>query len=133
MAAPPAGGHFVSCWVAIDAVDAKNGAMQMVPGSHEAPLDTEPTAAKGNLLGAHMAGRESVVAGSPGAVDVELDAGACVFFHPMMAHRGPPNRSTRRRCGITHLFAPAEAWSDEAIADRDRKLSVHRGQSKSKL
>ena len=129
MAAPPAGGHFVSCWVAIDAVDGENACMQMVPGSHEAPLDTAATAAKGNLLGAHMAGRESVV-GSHRPVDVELGEGECVFFHPMMAHRGPPNRSTRRRCAITHLFAPAEAWSDKAIADRDRKLSVHRSKSK---
>ena len=102
MAAPPAGGHFVSCWVAIDAVDAENGAMQMLPASHEAPLETAPTAAKGNLLGAHMAGRESVVTGSR-AVAGELDAGAGEGAPPgglPGASRGRPRRGRTCRSGL---------------------------------
>jgi hypothetical protein len=44
-----------------------------------------------------MAGHECVLgdAAALAVQDVALAAGCCVFFHPMTAHCGPPNRSAR--------------------------------------
>ncbi len=90
-------------WLAVDESDRSNGCMQVVRGSHCARRELP-----------HAVGRtgESVLefqlgADAPGETDhVELAAGHYSVHDPYIVHGSAPNRSQRRRCGITIKYVP---------------------------
>ena len=90
--------NLVSCWLTLDDVDAANGAMHLLPGSHLQPLTHE---------------RADVLLDSGSQVDqsravvVELPAGGVMFHHCQTAHHTPPNTTDRqRRAFAIHFMAP---------------------------
>ena len=87
----------VSCWLTFDDVDADNGAMHLIPGSHLAPVEHE----RGDVL---------LDAGSDGAESAfvaELPAGGIMFHHCQTLHHTRPNRTGRRRRAFAmHYMRP---------------------------
>ncbi len=91
------GDELVTAWIAIDDVDAANGAMRFLPGSHRAgPRAWRATADPANMLslGETIDGVDEAA-----AVDVELPAGAMSLHQIHLLHSSPPNRSPRPRIG----------------------------------
>lgn len=107
----------VKAWLAIDDVDADNGAMQVCPGSHKlGALKVRDPAADLNLADDV---REDVVRRF-GAVPLEMKAGQIVFFSTLLVHLSPPNLSADRyRRAITMTYARTE------IAPRFHALANH--------
>ncbi len=90
-------------WLAVDDSDRHNGCMQVVRGSHRARLAME-----------HVVDRsgETVLAiqlkqdFDNQIAHVEVAAGHYSVHDPYIVHGSAPNRSQRRRCGITIKYVP---------------------------
>ncbi len=101
----------LTAWVAFDDVDERNGAMQVVPGSHTWGL-LEGSDFFGQDRDAQMAaiGREADV------VTCAMKAGQVSFHHCLTLHGSGPNRTQRpRRSLAIHLMA-----ADVVSRDADR-------------
>ena len=94
----------VTVWLAIDDTDEENAAMRFIPGTHDkGALKWE--APKGeSVLDREMVGAEEM--GEP--VSNNLRAGQFSLHADMLAHGSLPNRSDRRRCGLTIRYIPPE-------------------------
>jgi non-haem Fe2+, alpha-ketoglutarate-dependent halogenase len=97
----------ISAWYAVDDVDAGNGVMQAIPGSHRAGIVEHGTAGSaGNLLSVNQ--EVSVTKEEAAkAVDLTLKAGEFSLHDGLTLHGSQPNRSTRRRCGVTNVYIPS--------------------------
>jgi ectoine hydroxylase-related dioxygenase (phytanoyl-CoA dioxygenase family) len=97
--------HFAATiWIAIDDSDIENGCLRVIPGTHREGLLTHGKAAVGgNLLGNNQEIDGSLLDLSQ-AVDLELKAGQASLHHGLTVHGSNPNRSNRRRCGMTVRF-----------------------------
>jgi phytanoyl-CoA hydroxylase len=90
----------VAAWVALDACDAENGAMEMVRGSHllgllpSKPADTDVS----------FTDSETVVPPFLPRDLIGLNPGDVVYFHGLTVHGSAPNRTTDRfrRAFICH-------------------------------
>lgn len=89
----------VTAWVALTDSNARNGAMQVLPGSHRGALFAHnETHAPENLL---SRGQEIAVAVDPAlAVTLTLKAGELSLHHVKLAHGSEANRSDGRRIGF---------------------------------
>ena len=93
--------HALTVWYAVDGSDRENGCMRVLPGTQRAGIRTHGTArAEGNLLSINQE-----VPVTPDeearAVDLILRPGQVSFHDGATIHCSLPNRSTRRRCGLT--------------------------------
>jgi ectoine hydroxylase-related dioxygenase (phytanoyl-CoA dioxygenase family) len=91
----------VTAWYAVDDSDVENGCMRVIPGTHRGGVREHGKAERaGNLLSINQ---EVPVTSEEeaGAVDLVLRAGEISLHHGMVIHGSNPNRSTRRRCGLT--------------------------------
>lgn len=106
----------VSVWMAIDDVDAENGCMRYIPGSHrsrrvyahETDLSTAlvlPEKLQADQFDASQA-RDNV-----------LPAGAFSLHDVYLIHGSEPNRSPRRRTGFVARYMPASSVFDRTVAD----------------
>ena len=87
----------VSCWLTFDEVNADNGAMHLIPGSHVAPVEHE----RGDVL--LDAGTE----GADSAFVADLPAGGFMFHHCQTLHHTRPNHTGRRRRAFAiHYMRP---------------------------
>lgn len=95
----------VTAWLAIDDADADNSAMEFLAGSHRAgPLRWKRTDRPAVL---HQELVEVDRFGAP-VVDA-LPAGWISLHADMLAHGSAPNRSPRRRCGLTIRYCDPAA------------------------
>lgn len=97
--------NMLTIWIALDDVDASNGAVQYIPGSHAALIPgtqvvNDPKHGTYNMLAA-----EQVDAGK--AVSFVLPAGHAVMHHCLTIHGAPPNNGDRPRRGYTVHLQPA--------------------------
>jgi ectoine hydroxylase-related dioxygenase (phytanoyl-CoA dioxygenase family) len=121
----------VTAWYAVDDSDAENGCMRAIPGSHRDGICEHGKAERaGNLLSINQE-----VPVTPGeearAVDLPLRAGEISLHHGVLIHGSNPNRSTRRRCGLTLRYVPpsvqqvernsyGRGWSAVLVRGTDR-------------
>jgi len=95
----------VSVWIALDDVDAGNGALEFVPGSHTLGGVAHRDVA---LDGTRVLDRTVVDIDATTETFVnELPAGWASLHSDLLLHRSPPNRSNRRRAGIALRYGPA--------------------------
>ena len=97
---------WVTGWVALSNVDMTNGCMQMVPGSHKAPLvEHVDTYGDDNLL---TRGQTVPDIDEADTVPVIMKAGQLSLHHPRIVHGSGPNLSQNRRIGfaIQSYIAP---------------------------
>ena len=93
-----------SAWIAIDDSDVGNGSMRVIPGSHRHGIVTHATSERaGNQLSINQEIPDGLV-DSSSAVDVVLRAGQISIHDGHLFHASQPNRSHRRRCGMTVRF-----------------------------
>jgi phytanoyl-CoA hydroxylase len=96
----------VSAWVALDDVDLENGAMRMVPGSHE--WGTHPGLGTGEsddfdlLYDPDLLPEGTEVDIEP----IEIKAGDVAFHHCMTWHGSAYNKSDRKRRAIAVHYMP---------------------------
>ena len=91
-------------WVAIDDSDIENGCLRVIPGTHQGGLLPHGKAVKtGNILGNDQEIDPAAI-NDRKAVDLQLKAGQASLHHGLTVHGSNPNRSNRRRCGMTVRF-----------------------------
>ena len=96
--------HFAATlWIAIDDSDIENGCLRVIPGSHKELLPHGKSAKTGNILGNNQEIDPAFIDESK-AADLELKAGQASLHHGLTVHGSNPNRSNRRRCGMTVRF-----------------------------
>jgi ectoine hydroxylase-related dioxygenase (phytanoyl-CoA dioxygenase family) len=104
----------VTAWYAVDDSDVENGCMRVIPGTHAGGIRAHGTAERrGNLLSINQ---EVPVTPEEEAraVDLCLQAGQISLHHGALIHGSNPNRSTRRRCGMTLRYIPTSVQQTAA-------------------
>lgn len=92
--------YALTAWYAIDDADVENGCMRVIPGTHRQGIVAHGKSARpGNLLSINQEVESRVEENR--AVDLTLPAGQISIHHGHLIHGSNPNRSTRRRCGLT--------------------------------
>ena len=119
----------VTVWLAIDDADEANSAMRFIPATHDkGPIKTRATGGEA-VFHKEAEGVEEM--GAP--FTNTLKAGQISLHADMLVHGSLPNRSDRRRCGLTLRYCPPsvritdEAWARgvEAILCRGEDASGH--------
>jgi hypothetical protein len=118
----------VTAWLAIDDADRENACMRFIPDTHHF----------GHLTYRLTEDREDAVLnqevenaerfGAP--VDVELKAGEISLHSDLLLHGSEPNRSDRRRCGLTLRYCAADVhagldWHLKGVLVAGRDPSAH--------
>lgn len=106
----------VTLWIALEDVDAANGAMTVVPGSHRT-VEHLPVAFgdASTFMGEHRPGvpeltQDPEAEGYP-VVTYRFHAGQGGFHHPLVWHGSTPNRSsTMRRAYVLRYIASGTQW-----------------------
>ena len=103
----------LTAWVAIDDSEIENGCMRVIPGTHRTGIAPHAkSAVKGNLLSINQEIPHEYV-DETRAVDLELKAGQISVHDGHLFHASNPNRSERRRCGLTLRFIPTKVRQAE--------------------
>jgi non-haem Fe2+, alpha-ketoglutarate-dependent halogenase len=123
----------VTVWLAIDDADRDNGCMRVIPASHlNGHLSfKESDANERNVLTQTIFGAEQF--GKP--VDIALKAGEISLHSDLLVHGSMPNRSNRRRCGLTLRYCPPDVraywdWNKVSIICRGSDPTGHWGNVK---
>lgn len=95
----------ITAWYAVDDSDVENGCMRAIPGTHRGIREHGKSGRKGNLLSINQ---EAPVTPEEeaSAMDMPLKAGEISLHHGALIHGSNPNRSNRRRCGLTLRYIP---------------------------
>lgn len=114
----------VTVWLAIDDTDEENSGMRFIPRTHDkGPMQWEQ-AAEGSVLDRELVGADSL--GDP--VSNTLKAGQFSMHADMLAHGSLPNRSNRRRCGLTIRYCPPDVAVTDAQWGKGIEAILCRGQ-----
>ncbi|GBG34873.1 Phytanoyl-CoA dioxygenase, peroxisomal [Hondaea fermentalgiana] len=101
----------IATWVAMEHIHRDNGCLAVIPGSHKGPLLTH-----GNPD--WEGGVNKLYHGVKGDIDMEkrvyleMEAGDCVFFHPLLIHGSGRNSTKGFRKAISAHYASAECEFD---------------------
>lgn len=100
----------VSAWIALDDVDATNGCVEVIPGSHhqEIPLAKNASSyGSSSTAFGRMADPEQI--DHSAAVNIELRAGEFMLFDEYLLHRSKANLSNRQRLGLALRYTTPDA------------------------
>lgn len=98
----------ITAWIAIDDSNPENGCMEVIPGTHSnGVVDHAKSAQPNNLLASNQAIPEASLAVDT-ALPFELQAGQMSIHHGALVHASQPNRSRKRRCGLTARYITPE-------------------------
>jgi non-heme Fe2+,alpha-ketoglutarate-dependent halogenase len=96
----------VTAWYAVDDSDRENGCMRVIPGTHRDGIrEHGKSDTAGNLLSINQEVPVTLEE-EDRAVDLILRAGEISLHDGLLIHGSLPNRSTRRRCGLTLRYVP---------------------------
>jgi hypothetical protein len=105
--------HAITGWVAMDDVDAANGCLRYIDGSHLGPLlDAQP-----------LPGQEYDLMPDPALIDLDRESlapvgkGGVVFHHSKTLHGSGPNTSDRWRRGYATHWVAADVTSDTGLLE----------------
>lgn len=111
----------LAVWIAFDDADRENSALQYIPGSHRVGALKTKQAGDDAVFSQEIEDRSHLREPEYN----ELKAGTFSLHSDMIAHGSDPNRSDRRRCGLTirycspHIVSPLDPeWAECAIACR---------------
>ena len=119
----------LTAWYAIDDSDRENGCMRVIPGTHVGLREHGKSGREGNLLSVD----QEVAVGEDEekrAVDFVLKAGEISIHHGTIIHGSLPNRSTRRRCGLTIRYVPPWVKPVDSTSVERWRAIVLRGEAK---
>lgn len=110
---PMAPHNSVTVWLAFDDVDAVNGGMKLIPGSHRGGIIRHKRSTQTDsvltLELEHGSFREDT------AVQFHLRAGECSLHDDRAIHGSPANPSDRRRAGLTIRYSGTNVKNDLAV------------------
>lgn len=89
----------VGAWIALDPATAENGCMHVIPGSHREGPVVHFSRRDWQICDTQVAAARDVIA--------PLPPGGCLFFHGLLHHGTPVNRSTARRRALQFHYRPA--------------------------
>ena len=108
----------ITVWLAIDDSDLENGCMEVIPGSHRNGLlhCRESKQEENNVLNQTIDSKSDW----PDPVPLCLEAGEISIHSDLLIHGSKPNKSHRRRCGLTLRYCPpevraAESWNKKGV------------------
>lgn len=108
-------------WLALDDVDAANGAMKVIPGTHlNGFSEYEAVDAGKNIFNSQIKAEQ---VDESRAVTFELEAGQCSLHEARIIHGADANTSPRRRAGYTMRYFPL---SSKINAERESKTRFWR-------
>jgi len=116
----------LAAWIAIDDVDADNGGLAVVPGSHR----TELVCPEPADLTESFTNRQVPIPAGMQKVQTRMKAGDVLFFHGSVVHGSRPNSSTDRfrRALIFHYVPEASteiaAFYDPLVRPDRRTVSI---------
>jgi ectoine hydroxylase-related dioxygenase (phytanoyl-CoA dioxygenase family) len=120
--------HAVTVWLAIDECDVENGCMQFIAGSHRmGHLLHDPSGGSAtSVLGRGIKG----IGDHGDVVDNPLRAGQVSIHSDLLVHGSAPNRSARRRCGLTLRYCTPDVraelgWHRKGVVVRGVDPSGH--------
>jgi non-heme Fe2+,alpha-ketoglutarate-dependent halogenase len=118
----------VTAWLAIDDADVENACMRYLPRSHWHGHLTYTLTENDDSNVLNQTVTDAARFGDP--VDVELRAGEISLHSDLLVHGSEPNRSTRRRCGLTLRYCPADVraglgWNAKGVVVSGADLSGH--------
>ncbi|XP_061899767.1 L-threonyl-[L-threonyl-carrier protein] 4-chlorinase [Entelurus aequoreus] len=117
-----AGGLVLSVWLALDDSVKENGALRVIPGSHNSGMLPHRQAIRpGNMLTVNQEIPEELVQ-SEEAVLCPLLAGQMSIHDGLLVHASDANTSQKRRCGLVIRYVPTYAYPTE---DPDRPRKFH--------
>jgi ectoine hydroxylase-related dioxygenase (phytanoyl-CoA dioxygenase family) len=118
----------VTAWLAIDDASVENACMRYIPASHRLGHLTYTLSEndEANVLNQTVADVEKL--GEP--VDVELKAGEISIHSDLLLHGSEANQSSRRRCGLTLRYCPADVraglgWNAKGVIVSGEDQSGH--------
>ncbi len=118
----------VTAWLAIDDASVENACMRYIPASHRLGHLTYTLSEndEANVLNQTVADVEKL--GEP--VDVELKAGEISIHSDLLLHGSEANQSSRRRCGLTLRYCPADVraglgWNAKGVIVSGEDESGH--------
>lgn len=114
----------VTVWLAIDDTDEENAAMRFIPRTHDKGELEWQVAGDGNVLNKELVGAETL--GDP--IFNTLQAGQFSLHADMLAHGSLPNRSQRRRCGLTIRYCPPQVTITDAGWEKGIEAIICRGE-----
>ncbi len=112
-----------SVWIALDDVDAENGCMRYLPGSHRSGSLYRHRHREGVNLVLHEEVDPATFDDSTARDDC-LEAGQYSLHDVFLVHGSGPNRSARRRAGFVIRFLPATSLFDRGIDERQDQAGV---------
>ena len=120
--------YAITAWFAVDDSDVDNGCMRVIPGTQRNGLQEHGKSdQKGNLLSVNQ---EVPVdpEESKRAVDLVLKAGEISLHHGVLIHGSNPNRTNRRRCGLTIRYVPTSVKQTPSDTSRNYRPILVRGE-----
>ena len=103
--------YAITAWYAVDDADTENGCMQVIPNTHHGIMEHGKAQQAGNLLSINQEVHVTPAQAAT-AVDLPLRAGQMSLHDGTLIHGSLPNRSHRRRCGLTLRYVPT--WVKQA-------------------
>ena len=119
----------VSAWLAIDDATIRNGAMQVIPGSHKAAQiafhDSEPE--ENNVLSQTVRDADHY---GDAPVSLVLKAGEMSLHSDWTLHSSDVNQSEQRRCGLAMRFLSSDVqayngWNAHSVICRGQDPTGH--------
>jgi ectoine hydroxylase-related dioxygenase (phytanoyl-CoA dioxygenase family) len=118
----------VTAWLAIDDASVENACMRFIPGTHHFGHLTYTLSEndEANVLNQTVPDAERF--GEP--VNVDLRAGEISLHSDLLLHGSEANQSTRRRCGLTLRYCPADVraglgWNAKGVVASGSDPSGH--------
>ena len=110
---PMAPHHSVTVWLAFTDADLGNGAMQIIPGSHQGGLIRHRRSGQTDSVLTLELERGSFREDT--AVSLDLKAGHCSLHDERAIHGSPGNPSARRRVGLAIRYSGSDVRNDPAV------------------
>jgi non-haem Fe2+, alpha-ketoglutarate-dependent halogenase len=110
---PMAPHHSVTVWLAFTDANTHNGAMQIIPGSHQGGVIRHRRSGQTDSVLTLELERGSFREDT--AVSLELKAGHCSLHDDRAIHGSPGNPSARRRVGLAIRYSGTDVRNDPAV------------------
>lgn len=121
----------ITLWLAVDESTVENGCMRVIPGSHTEVARVadmyEPVDLKRNVFNSRI--KQECMDESQ-AVDLELQVGECHFHDAWTIHGSNPNFSSKRRCGYTMRYMPADVVHQPKEWSSSHRIYLLRGEDR---
>jgi chlorinating enzyme len=121
----------ITLWLAVDESTIENGCMRVISGTHTEVARVadqyEPVDLKKNVFNSRI--KQEFIDESK-LVDLELQVGECHFHDAWTIHGSNPNFSSRRRCGYTMRYMPADVVHQPKEWSSSHRIYLLRGEDR---